>query len=127
MPISRKMGMSTFMKYLRFAGFVLFVAAVTASAAVDPKLLSLMMPDAKAVAGIQVAQSQNTPFGRFLLTQIPPNAGLDNFVSSTGFDPRHDLTELVAATTGENQWLVAGHGAFQPARIIGLAGVAGAK
>ena len=92
----------------------------------DPQLLGLMMPDARVLAGLQVADSQSTPFGKFLLKQIPADAGLDNFVAATGFDPRQDLNEIVAASAGENQWLIAGRGTFSSTRIAGLAEMAGA-
>jgi len=102
------------------------LVAAAAYGAADPRLVGLLMPDAKVVVGLQVADSQNTPFGQFLLKQIPANAGLDNFVSATGFDPRADLAEIAAASTGDNRWLIAGRGAFQSTRIAGLAEIAGA-
>jgi len=85
-----------------------------------------MMPDAKMIAGLQVADSQSTAFGQFLLKQIPANAGLDNFVAATGFDPRQDLSAVVAASAGDNRWLLAGRGTFQAVRTAGLAEMAGA-
>src|SRR4051794_7610572 len=61
----------------------------TAKAAVDPGLLSLMMPDAKAVSGIQVDQSQASPFGRYILSQMAPGADFSKIIAATGFDPLH--------------------------------------
>jgi hypothetical protein len=101
--------------------------AVAAYGATDPQLVGLMMPDAKILAGLQVADSQSTPFGQFLLKQIPGNAGLDNFVAATGFDPRQDLSAIVAASASENHWLIAGRGTFQGTRTAGLAELAGAS
>jgi hypothetical protein len=111
-----------------FAGVLLtgLLTAVAAHGAADPQLVGLMMPDAKVIAGFQLADSQSTPFGRFLLKQIPANAGLDNFVSATGFDPRQDLREIVAASADESRWLIAGRGVFQGTRTAGLAELAGA-
>jgi hypothetical protein len=108
-----------------FAGVLL--SAMAACGAADPQLVGLMMPDARILVGLQVADSQSTPFGQFLLKQIPANAGLDNFVASTGFDPRQDLRELVAGSAGENRWLIAGRGSFLSTRIAGLAEMAGAS
>jgi hypothetical protein len=102
------------------------VLTVAAHGAADPQLVGLMMPDAKVIAGFQLADSQSTPFGRFLIKQIPADAGLDNFVSATGFDPRQDLREIVAASAAENRWLIAGRGVFQGTRTAGLAELAGA-
>jgi hypothetical protein len=107
-----------------FAG--VFLTAMAAYGAADPQLVGLMMPDAKIIAGLQVADSQSTAFGQFLLKQIPANAGLDNFVAATGFDPRQDLREIVAASAGESHWLIAGRGSFTATRIAGLAEMAGA-
>src|SRR5262249_30087231 len=44
------------------------LALAPLQAAVDPTLLGLVMPDAVAVAGVQVEQGQASPFGRFLLS-----------------------------------------------------------
>jgi hypothetical protein len=108
------------------AAVVSVLMAAAAYGAADPRLVGLMMPDAKVIAGLQVADSQTMPFGQFLLKQIPANAGLDNFVAATGFDPRADLAEIAAASTGDNRWLIAGRGVFQSTRIAGLAEIAGA-
>jgi hypothetical protein len=102
----------------------LLVAAAAYGA--DPRLVGLLMPDAKVVAGLQLADSQRLPFGQFLLKQIPADSGLDGFVTSTGFDPRADLAEIAAASTGDNRWLIAGRGMFPSSRIAGLAQAAGA-
>lgn len=107
-----------------FAGLLLSAVAVYGAA--DPQLMGLMMPDAKVVAGFQLKESQSTPFGQFLLKQIPANAGLENFVVATGFDPRQDLNAIVAGSAGDNRWLIAGRGAFQATRVAGLAELAGA-
>ncbi|HXP88094.1 MAG TPA: hypothetical protein VN841_25410 [Bryobacteraceae bacterium] len=107
-----------------FAGMLLTV--VGAYGATDPQLVGLMMPDAKVMTGLQVADCQATAFGQFLLKQIPANAGLDNFVAATGFDPRQDLSAIIAASAGDNRWLIAGRGTFQAVRTAGLAEMAGA-
>ena len=80
------------MTTVRSTIFGFLIAAVAASAAVDPILLNLVMPDAKFVSGIQVESSRNSPFGRYVLSQIEMNdPGFTKFITTTGFDPRLDL------------------------------------
>jgi hypothetical protein len=95
-------------------------------AAADAKLLGLLMPEAKMVAGVQIGQAKASPFGQFVLSQAGPNAEFDKLKAATGFDPRTDLTEMVAGSAANGGGLVAGHGAFQPAQLANLATAAGA-
>ncbi len=110
----------------------LMLAAALAAPAADSGLLSLAMPDARVVAGINVAGVRNSPFGQFLLDRMSAREeeGLRRFVSDTGFDPRRDLNEVVFASPGgrgETRKLVLARGLFDPARLIGLATAHGAK
>ena len=115
------------MKTLYSIVFSLSVAAMTASAAVSPTLLNLVMPDATVVSGMNVAQSITSPFGQYILSQMQSNdTGFLQFISSTGFDPRKDLLEILAATPATasstaHSGLILGRGVFQPAMIIGTA------
>jgi hypothetical protein len=115
------------MKTLYSIVFSLSVAAVTANAAVSTTLLNLVMPDATVVSGMNVAQSVTSPFGQYILSQMQSNdAGFLQFISSTGFDPRKDLLEILAATPATassttHTGLILGRGVFQPAMIIGTA------
>jgi hypothetical protein len=102
------------------------VAAGTAAAGVTPALLNLVMPDATVVSGMNVAQSVTSPFGQYILSQMQSNdTGFLQFISSTGFDPRKDLQEILAATPSTSgtthSALILGRGVFQPAMIIGAA------
>jgi len=104
------------------AGFSLLLAATSAMAAVDPGLLNLVMPDAQVVSGVQVTQTLASPFGQYILSQMQPgDAAFQQFLAATGFDPRKDLQQVVAATgdtTGNPQdALVVGRGAFQLSQI----------
>ena len=105
----------------------LAVAAATAAAGVSPSLLNLVMPDASVVSGMNVAQSVTSPFGQYILSQMQSNdTGFLQFISSTGFDPRKDLLEILAATPATaasttHSGLILGRGVFQPAMIIGAA------
>ena len=78
------------------------LAFCSASAfAADTQLLNLVMPDAQIMAGINVTNAEITPFGQYLLARITANdAGLQSFITQTGFDPTKDVTEILAASTG---------------------------
>jgi hypothetical protein len=101
----------------------LFVLAGVASAA-DPQLLKLVMPDAKVVSGIDVDRVKGTPFGRFLISQLPVgDAQFQEFVSATGFDPLRDLHEVVMASPADMQaksGLLLARGRFDSQRILSL-------
>src|ERR1041384_2708049 len=101
--------------------------SMSAFAAVDPGLLALVMPDAKVLTGIQVGQAEASPFGQYVLakTQID-DAKLLELMTSTGFDPRRDLKEILAATsTTTDNALVLGRGNYQPAKIAAAAATHG--
>lgn len=106
---------------------LLTLAASTAMAAVDPGLLSLVTPDAKALVGVQVAQTQASTFGQYLFSQIPNDQNVNKVMTAIGFDPRRDLLEVLAAS-GDNPAaaVVLGRGSFQPAKIATAATLAGA-
>ena len=110
---------------------VLLSAAASAMAGVDPALLNLVMPDAQALMGLEVQQAQKSPFGQYMLSQAQSsNADFNKFVTATGFDPRHDLTEVLAATpnnptAAKGSLLVLGRGTFQPEKLNGAATLAG--
>jgi len=112
---------------LRTLAFCLLAAAASASAAVDPVLLNLVMPDAKILSGIQVDQSVASPFGQYLLTQIQAgDAGFQQFILATGFDPRRDLNQVLAATNSDGtstspSVLALGRGTFVPSQILAAA------
>src|SRR5580698_4535130 len=106
------------MKQMYSLVFSVTVTAATATAGVTPALLNLVMPDATVVSGVHVAQSVTSPFGQYILSQMQSN--------DTGFDPRKDLLEILAATpstssTTAHSGLILGRGVFQPAMIIGAA------
>jgi hypothetical protein len=110
------------MNLLRSAGLALFCAATTAMAAVDPGLLNLVMPDVKVISGVQVTQTLASPFGQYILSQMQPgDAGFQDFLTATGFDPRKDLVQIVVAagdtTANPHNVLVVGRGNFQLSQI----------
>jgi len=101
----------------------LFMIFAVAALAADPTLIGLVMPDAKILTGVQVDRSQASPFGQYVLAKTQFNdPGFLKFIADTGFDPRHDLREIVAATGGtEQNSIVLGRGSFQPAKIAAAA------
>jgi hypothetical protein len=108
----------------RFA--VSFLLFATASWAAGSDLLKLVMPDARVVSGIHVAQMKKSPFGQFMLAQFSAaqDPEFDGFVKASGFDPRYHLDELVMASPArgdEERRLIVARGTFNAARILELA------
>lgn len=94
--------------------------------AADPQLLKLVMPDAKAMSDVNVAQVKLTPFGQFALGQLA-NEDIQKLIAQTGFDPSKDLNELLCATNGTpNTGLALATGIFDPVKIGALAATDGA-
>lgn len=92
---------------MRQTAFALVLGSFLAAGlpAADQQLVNMLMPDAKVIAGINVDSARNSPFGTFLLSQIPAtDPGFQKFVEASGFNPRTDLQEVLMATAG-------GHGA----------------
>jgi hypothetical protein len=109
-------------KFLTRAALALAIQAA-AFAAADSTLLRLVMPDAKVIAGLQVQQTKNSPFGQYILAHMQiEDAAFKKFIAQTGFDPRRDVTEIVMASnweqsSPENRWLVAARGSFNLPKI----------
>lgn len=98
--------------------------------AVDQHLMNLVMPDAKVLAGVNVVSAKNSPFGKYLLGQMPNNDEFQKMAVLAGFDPRQDLIELLAASTGAvgtHSGLALATGTFNTSAIIAAATLAGAK
>ncbi|MGH9557775.1 MAG: hypothetical protein ACRD30_00950 [Bryobacteraceae bacterium] len=117
------------MNKLRFIGLVTLLGSGTAMAAVDPGLLNLVMPDATVLSGVQVDRTLASPFGQYILSKMQPQA-FQKLAAATGFDPTHDLQQILAATSAaspaKGNGLVLGRGNFQPAQILSTATAAGA-
>jgi hypothetical protein len=101
------------------------------AAGVDPALLALVPPDAKTLAGIQVAQAQSTPIGQALVAQLQLDANANSAMAAAGFDPHRDLREILASfgagTAGGNtQAVLIGRGSFHPDKIAAAAVSVGA-
>lgn len=114
--------MKTFFRNIAF----LLPLATAGATGVTPALLNLVMPDATVVSGMNVDQSLQSPFGQYILTQMQfSDQGFLQFMTATGFDPRKDLHEIVAASpatsSGVHTALIVGRGTFNPAMVIGAA------
>src|SRR4051812_39118190 len=83
------------MKFASALALPFVMSAGMAGAAVDPALLALMPSDASALFGIEVQHVVASPFGGFLLSQLPSNEGVVRLGKLTGFDYRSDLTEVL--------------------------------
>lgn len=99
-----------------------FSSAIYLSAA-DPTLLNMIMPDAKIVAGVNVSKAETSPFGQFVLRSMPTtDKGFEQFVTTSGFDPRTDLQELLVATnTTPKTGIVLARGKFNAAQLSSAA------
>lgn len=97
--------------------------AATLAFATDNGLWKYLPPDATAISGIDVERTKNSPFGRYLLSQIADDEpALNNLRKATGFDPRRDLQSLiVAALPDHNSAVFLAHGVFDQAKILSTA------
>jgi hypothetical protein len=99
--------------------------------AADPGLLQFVMPDAQVVAGLRVDSAKSSAFGQYVLSHLSVNdTKLEEFTSEAGFDPRHDVSEIVIASnwkpnTPDNRWIVAAHGTFNISKITSTAVASG--
>jgi hypothetical protein len=93
--------------------------------AADPTLLNLVMPDAKVAFGVNVEKIVASPIGQQIGAQIrqaPPE--LQQIFKDTGFDPTHDLKEVLIASTGQGQnapTLILARGTFDIAKLSAFA------
>jgi hypothetical protein len=90
--------------------------------AADAGLLSLAMPDARAMGGINVEQVRLSPFGQYLMARIvEQDVGLQALINATGFDPRRDLREILVvwnSEAGGKSGVMMARGTFDVARIV---------
>ncbi len=111
----------------RLAFCVLSLAAVPLVAETDPALLQMAPDSASAIAGLQLDQGKQSPFGRYVLSHFgTPGASAQQLMTQAGFDPRRDLREVLIVATSSSLTashrggLVLARGAFDPARISTL-------
>jgi len=114
---------------LTTATLAIAITGVLPATAADPQLLSLVMPDAKVLAGVNVDQAKASPFGQSVLSQIQSNsAGMQQMIALTGFDPTRDVHEVLAASNaapGGHTGLALARGNFDIAKITAAATAGG--
>lgn len=109
---------------MRYVAALILSGGLSVFGAVDPALLALVPPGAKLVSGIQLDQARSSEFGRYLLNRIDSgDARFEQLTEETGFDPRHDLNELLFATSGPGSdntqptFVILARGSFDQNRI----------
>jgi hypothetical protein len=111
----------------KFRCFALVLALPFGAFAADPSLLQAVIPDAQVIAGLQVDSAKSSLFGQYVFSHLSVNdTKLEQFATETGFDPRHDVSEIVVASnwkpnTPDNRWIVAARGVFNIAKITSTA------
>ena len=114
-----------------FAAIIVVICISGTVSAADSQLVGLMMPNAQVLAGMNVMQVRNSPYGQYLLAQIPlTHPQFQQFVQATGFDPLRDITEVLAASAGvpgDKSGLVAVRGSFDISHILAFVKTMGAK
>ena len=83
-----------------------FVAALlvfgSSAFAADPQLMTMVMPDARIMAGMNATKARSSPFGQFAVSKVSLlGAQMQPLITATGFDPFQDVTEVLAATTAD--------------------------
>jgi hypothetical protein len=106
---------------------VLFCASALfttlAAAATDAKLVSLLDPQTRVIAGLNGTAVKASPFGQYLLSQSA-KADLSHFITSTGFDPRTNLQQVLFGSAGDannSQRVLLVKGTFAPSQVLAYA------
>lgn len=113
------------MRYILPISALFLFGTFSGFGAVDPALLALIPPGAKLVAGVRLDQARSSGFGQYMLSHMDTEKDehFQEVIEQTGFDPRHDLDELVFATSGpasekaHQTFVILARGTFDPNRI----------
>jgi hypothetical protein len=98
------------------------------AAGTDAKLVSMLDPQTRVVAGLNGNAVKASPFGQYLLSQSA-KADLSHFIASTGFDPRTNLQQVLFGAAGDgnnSQRVLLVKGTFTPAQVLAFAAKKGA-
>lgn len=117
-----------FSRTKHLAGCALLCASFSAPAAfgaVDAGLVSLLPAGTQMVFNVDVQESRNSQFGRFLLKDTRwSDEHLQQVMTTTGFDPRRDLVSFIVAApapkpngTRHDNFLVLARGSFDREKI----------
>ena len=109
----------------RFVLLILASAFFTtlAAAATDAKLVSLLDPQTRVIAGLNGTAVKASPFGQYLLSHSA-KSDLSHFIASTGFDPRTNLQQVLFGSAGDannSQRILLVKGTFVPAQVLAYA------
>lgn len=81
------------------AAFLVFGSAAFAA---DPQLMTMVMPDARIMAGMNATKAKSSPFGQFVVSKVSLlGAEVQPLIAATGFDPFQDISEILAATAAD--------------------------
>ena len=79
-----------------------FLAFGSAAFAADPQLMTMVMPDARIMAGMNATKARSSPFGQFVVSKVSLlGAQVQPLVAATGFDPFQDVSEVLCATAAD--------------------------
>lgn len=79
-----------------------FLVSVSAASAADPQLMTMVMPDARIVAGMNATKARTSPFGQFVFSKVSLiGAQVQPLITATGFDPFQDVTEVLGASAAD--------------------------
>ncbi len=92
--------------------------------AVDPRLMNLVMPEAKVLAGANITSTASSPTAQFLITKFGGIQLPTGPLATLGFNPLQDVTEILAATSANQaspDGLILAAGTFPVDKITALA------
>jgi hypothetical protein len=102
------------------ASLALFAATVSAA---DKRLLNLVMPDVKVLAGVNVRGAAGSPLGRYVLGAILAQERFKQATADYGVDPRSVREFLVASNSAPkyDTGIAMARGSFHPNDVIAKA------
>jgi hypothetical protein len=110
---------------------VLLLAFSAAACAADSSLLNLLMPNADVLVGVNVERIMESAIGKEIGAQVQGAAPqVQQILKQTGFDPAHDLKEILIATTGKGKEppvLILVRGSFDAAKVSSFFAGSGAQ
>jgi hypothetical protein len=89
--------------FMRQTAFVAAFLVIGSSAfAADPQLMTMVMPDARIMAGMNATKARSSPFGLFVVSKVSLlGAQMQPLITATGFDPFQDVSEVLCATAAD--------------------------
>jgi hypothetical protein len=101
-----------------------FLVSGSAAFAADPQLMTMVMPDARIMAGMNATKARSSPFGQFVVSKVSLlGAQMQPLITATGFDPFQDVSEVLCATAADpskQTGILLVRGNFNPDKIGAL-------